>query len=297
MATRGERQHGMNTVLIGKRGQLGAELERILSQKGGKVYAFDHQELDITDYQHTNDVLTRIRPDILINTSAYHVLSECETHPEQAFSVNAFSLKNLAVTCGKQKIKFVTYSTDYVFDGTKGTPYTEEDCPNPLQLYGLSKLAGEIICLNYNPDSIVIRTCGVYGGAQGSRAKKGNIVLTILQDAQQKNHLEVSSEQVVSPTYAGDLAECTVALLKSNSARGVYHLVNEGICSWYEFAKEIITRENLTIRIKPINRKGEYAGIKRPLFSALANTRAKSIGVSMPSWQDALKRYLTSINT
>ncbi|KKU83767.1 dTDP-4-dehydrorhamnose reductase [Candidatus Gottesmanbacteria bacterium RIFCSPLOWO2_01_FULL_49_10] len=282
----------MNTVLIGKRGQLGTELERALSGKGGKVYAFDHQELDITDYQHTNDVLTRIRPDIVINTSAYHVLSECETHPEQAFLVNAIALKNLAVTCRDNKIKLVTYSTDYVFDGAKGKPYTEYDCPNPLQLYGLSKLAGEFICFNYNPDSIVIRTCGVYGGQKGSRQKGGNFVLTILEESRHKTTIDVSTEQIVSPTHAGDLAQCTVALVEQYSARGIYHLVNEGYCSWYEFAKELITLNKLSIRIRPIDRKGVFSGIKRPLFSALTNTRAKSEGIIMPSWQDGLKRYL-----
>lgn len=285
----------MNTLLIGKHGQLGAELRRVLSEEGGKVCAFDHRELDITDWQHTNDVVRQIHPDIVINASAFHILTDCETNPEKAFSVNAIALKNLAVTCRDNRIKLVTYSTDYVFDGTKGMPYTEYDCPNPLQLYGLSKLAGEFICLNYNPDSIVIRTCGVYGGQKGSRQKGGNFVLTILEESKHKTTIDVSTEQVVSPTHAGDLAQCTVALVDQHSARGIYHLVNEGYCSWYEFAKELITLNKLSIRVRPIDRKGVFAGIKRPLFSALANTRAKSDGIIMPSWQDGLKRYLRYI--
>lgn len=285
----------MKILLIGKQGQLGAQLEKVLVSVHTELYAFGHKELDISHYSAIRGLIKKIRPDVVINTSAYHVLTDCEKYPQKAFAINTFALKNLAEVCRNQKIKLVTYSTDYVFDGAKGKLYTESDSTNPLQMYGLSKLAGEIICLNYNPGSIVIRTCGVYGGAHGSRSKKGNFVLTILNEAKNKTTIEVSSEQIVSPTYARDLAECTARLLHNNTAHGVYHLVNEGYCSWYEFAKEIVKLEKLNVTVSPVDRRGEYAGIRRPLFSALANTKATMLGIVMPSWQNGLKRYLSGI--
>ncbi len=283
----------MRILLIGRQGQLGAELEKILTTPRIRLFAFGHTELDIRDYSATQKIIKTIRPDIVINTSAYHVLADCEKYPQKAFEVNAFALRNLAEICRDQKIRLVTYSTDYVFDGTKGKPYTETDRTNPIQMYGLSKLAGEIICLNYNPRSIVIRTCGVYGGPQGSKAKKGNIVLTLLNEDKNKTTLEVSSEQIVSPTYAQDLAEGTIKLLTKSDTAGMYHLVNEGYCSWYEFAKEIVTLKKLKNRIKPVDRHGKFGDVKRPLFSALLNTRAKTAGIVLPPWQDGLKRYLS----
>lgn len=285
----------MNIVLIGKHGQLGSGLKQILLSQDFEVHAYSHHDLDITDYQHIQQMFKKIQPDIVINTSAYHVLGDCEKYPERAFAVNTYALKNLAEECSKQNIKLITYSTDYVFDGTKGEPYVEDDRPNPLQMYGLSKLAGEIACINYNPNSIVIRTCGLYGGLKGSKQKGGNFVITILEESKHNTTIDVSTEQIVSPTYAGNLAERTVELLQNNSARGIYHLVNEGYCSWYEFAKEIVRLKKLKLRIKPIDRGGTYVGIRRPLFSALVNTRAKSVGVSMPSWENGLKEYLSYI--
>lgn len=284
----------MKVLLIGKHGQLGTELGNVFVKTKTKLYAFGHDELDICDYAATQTIIKKILPDIVINAAAHNVLTDCETNPRKAFEINAFALKNLAGMCHAQHIKLVTYSTDYVFDGVKGKPYAEIDQTNPLQMYGLSKLAGEIISLNYNPDSIVIRTCGVYGGTHGSRTK-GNFVMMIVHEAQKRKILEISSEQIVSPTYAQDLAQCTIRLLQNKSARGIYHLVNEGHCSWYEFAKKIVAVKKITTKVLPVNRHGEFAGIKRPLMSALLNTRAKASGIVMPPWQDALRRYLTIV--
>lgn len=285
----------MRILLIGRQGQLGAQLEKILTSSSATILAFGHTELDIRDYTSTRKIIRKTRPDILINASAYHVVTDCEKYPQKAFEVNAFALKNIADVCRDQKIKLVTYSTDYVFNGTKGKPYTETDRTDPLQMYGLSKLAGEIILQNYNPDSIVIRTCGVYGGTSGSRAKKGNIVLNLIKACGRTSVLDVSSEQIVSPTYARDLAEGTVKLLTKNDTGGIYHLVNDGYCSWYEFAKEIVALKKLKTRIKPVDRHGEFGSVKRPLFSALLNIRAKTAGIVLPPWQDGLKRYLSDI--
>lgn len=287
----------MKVLVIGKHGQLGAELIHALQKINAKVFAFGHKELDISQYQIVRDTIKKIIPDVVINTAAYHVLSDCELYPQKAFAINAFALKNLAEICAREHIQFITYSTDYVFDGAKGTPYKENDRPNPLQLYGVSKLAGEYICLNYNPGSMIIRTCGLYGGKNGSRQKGGNIVLNLLKEAKEKETMEVSCEQVVNPTYGYDLAECTVKLLQKKAKGGIYHLSNTGYCSWYEFACEIVKLEKLKTHIVPINRGGSFIGIKRPVFSALDTTKARSLHIVMPAWQDALKRYLTNRGT
>ena len=171
-------------------------------------------------------------------------------------------------------------------------PYNEDDIPNPLQIYGLSKLAGEYAAINVFPEkTVVIRTCGVYGGKTGSPEKGGNFVLNIIKEAQNKETIEISVEQIVTPTYAGDLSKATLKLLKSKAYPGTYHLVNEGYCSWYEFAKEIFRLNKINKELKPVDRGGTDGKIKRPKFSALNNTKAKELGIELPAWQEGLKSY------
>lgn len=285
----------MKILLIGKNGQLGVEINKqALNTKYG-MKAFGREELDITDSKKVKSEIESFSPDVVINASAFHVVPDCEIYPEKAFLVNTISLKSISQFCEEKNIKFVTYSTDYVFDGLKGSPYEEEDKPNPLQIYGLSKLAGELVALNYSKTSIVIRTCGVYGGKEGSKSKRGNFTLNILKQAEKEKIIEVSSEQIVNPTYAADLAKATLELLKNENLSGIYHLVNEGYCSWAEFAYRIIKNRNLSTKIIPIDKKGMAGSLKRPLFSALKNTRALSLGVKLPTWQDALKRYINTL--
>lgn len=285
----------MKILLIGKNGQLGAEINRQSLERKYEISVFGREELDITDSNKVNQEIESYEPDIVINTSAFHVVPVCEDEPEQAFLVNAISLKSLAEFCEEKKIKLITYSTDYVFDGLKGSPYIEDDKPNPLQIYGLSKLAGEYIVLNYSPNSIVIRTCVVYGGKEGSRSKKGNFILNILQQAEKEKSIDVASEQIVSPTYSADLAEATLKLVEHANTKGLYHLVNEGYCSFAEFAQEAIKLKGLNTRIIPVDRKGISGKLKRPFFSALKNTEAANLGIKLPPWQDALKRYVNTL--
>ncbi|MHA1410901.1 MAG: SDR family oxidoreductase, partial [Candidatus Odinarchaeia archaeon] len=214
-----------------------------------------------------------------------------------AMAVNFVAVNRMAKLCREREITFVTYSTDYVFDGEKEAPYKENDYPNPLQIYGISKLAGEYAALNTYPErTFIIRTCGLYGGKEGSPEKKGNFVLNIIKEARNKEITEVSSEQIVSPTYAGDLSRATLKLLNSKANAGIYHLVNEGYCSWYEFAREILKLAGINKEIRPVDRDGLSGKTKRPKFSALKNTKAKVAGVGLPSWQEGLRSYLNEIN-
>ena len=179
-----------------------------------------------------------------------------------------------------------------MFDGTKKEPYTEEDRPNPLQIYGISKLAGELVAHNYDSESITIRTCGVFGGKTGSSMKKGNFVLYILDQAKKTNELEISHEQTASFVNAEDLAEGLLKLIELKAPSGIYHLVNEGYGTWSEFAQEIVSQSKVNLKIIPIDRLGVYGDTRIPLFVPLLNTKAKKLGVVLPPWQDGLKRYL-----
>lgn len=285
----------MRLLIIGKTGQLGAELFVQAKNYKHTAIAFSHEDLDITDFKRVERVIKSSRPEAILNTSAFHVVAECEIYPEKAFLINAIAVRNLAQICGEMNIRFITYSTDYIFDGRKGASYTESDVPNPLQVYGISKYAGEQIALQYCSNTLMIRTCGVYGGKTGSRSKNGNFVLTIKKQIIGKKTLEVASEQIVSPTYAQDLADATCKLISKKPNSGIYHLVNEGHCSWAEFAQAIVLELGSKTKIIPVDRRGDSGGARRPLFSALKNTRAKKLGVVLPEWQDALRRYIKEL--
>lgn len=285
----------MKILLIGKKGQLGQELHKQSLEQEYEIQAFGREELDITDSEKVKSKIERLKPTVVINASAFHVVPDCEIHPNDAFLINAIAIRNIAEITEKMNIRFITYSTDYVFDGKKGKPYVENDLPSPVQTYGVSKVAGEYLALAYNQNAIVIRSSGVYGGQTGSRSKKGNFALNILKEKDKKN-LEVSSEQIVNPTYAPDLAKASLDLLTHKEAFGIYHLTNEGYCSWAEFASEIMKLIGSKTKIIPVDRKGMAGSLRRPLFSALKNTRAAKLGVKLPPWQDAIKRYIATLN-
>jgi len=286
----------MKLLVLGKTGQLGAELCAQATRHGFEVTALGSAELEVTDRGAIESALDTVQPQLVINATASHVVPECEQQPERAFAVNAAAVKLLAEACHGRSMGFATYSTDYVFDGRKGSPYLEDDPPHPLQTYGISKLAGELLTALFPPGAVVIRTCGVYGGATGSRAKKGNFILSILRDTQGKAELEVSSEQVVNPTYAEDLAAASLALLRLRPEGGLYHLASEGSCSWAEFASAAMELTGRRTRIVPVDRGGHSGAARRPLFSALANQRAAALGVTLPHWRSGLERYLLTLS-
>ena len=285
----------MTLAVFGKAGQLGSELVARAARRGLEVAAFGSAEVEVTSRAAVEAALDRARPRVVLNATASHVVPECEQQPERAFAVNAAAVKLMAEACAARGIAFVTYSTDYVFDGRKGAPYVEADAPRPLQTYGVSKYAGELLCTLFHPGAVIVRTCGVYGGPTGSRAKKGNFILNILRDTEGKQELEVSSEQVVNPTYAADLADASLDLVEREPAGGIYHLASDGHCSWAEFAAAAMELTGRRTRIIPVDRGGHSGAARRPLFSALANVRAKALGVTLPGWRDGLERYLTSL--
>ena len=281
----------MKILIIGKTGQLGSALIKDANTIGYDVFAPSKHELDITNKQSFLTALKLFSPDVVINTAAYHNVPLCEVNPMKAFQVNCIAVKEMAEISSDFNVWFVSFSTDYVFDGKKREPYTESDTPNPLQIYGLSKLAGEYAALIY-PKSIIIRTCGLYG-LQGATSKGGNFVDNRIKDSEKNTYLEVGNDQTVSPTYAGDLSKAVLQLIMHPLREsGIYHLVNQGYCTWYEFTKEIFKIMDIGIELVPVNRRGKTGNMRRPPFSALKNENAAKISIDLPDWKDGLIRYL-----
>ncbi len=299
----------MKLLIIGKTGQLGSALVNDALLLNHEVIALTRQQLDIgnitnnitdTDNNKFLKILENNQPDIVINTAAFHNVPLCEIEPLNAFKFNFIAVRNMAKICNNLDIQFITFSTDYVFDGKKNKPYIELDIPNPLQIYGLSKLAGEYASLLYE-NTTIIRTCGLYGLRNKSlnNESKTNFVDSRIKDSKERSYIEISNDQTVSPTYASDLSKAVLELIKYQSIKkqnnldlNIYHLVNESYCTWYEFTKEIYNILNININVIPVDRKGKDGNMRRPLFSALENEKAKKLGIILPHWKDALKRYL-----
>jgi len=189
--------------------------------------------------------------------------------------------------------RLVTFSTDYVFGGEKRVPYRENDRTHPLQVYGFSKLAGELAALAVAPENaVIIRTCGLYG-MSGATSKGGNFVDKRIKNAQASRELEMSSDQVVSPTCTVDLARAVLQLLEHPGLdSGIYHLVNEGECNWFQFTQAIYELTGQDIKLHPVDRGGKSGKMRRPLYSVLGNNKARTMGIVLPHWREALENYI-----
>lgn len=281
----------MKVLLLGARGQLGTDLR--LAGAAHEIIAPAREALDVTDAGAMRGVIAAARPDVVINCTAFHHVPLCETEPERAFRVNVVAVRDLAAACAERGVRLVTFSSDYVFGGEQATPYTEDAVPHPLQLYGITRLAGEHAALAAAPEhAVIVRTCGLYGSA-GAASKGGNFVDNRVAEARAGLDLEMASEQVVSPTSTHDLAAAVWQLLEAPAlAPGVYHLVNEGACSWFEFAQAIFAIMKATGTVRPVDRGARTGAMRRPRYSALANVRARVLGVTLRPWREALADYL-----
>ncbi|NJE26458.1 dTDP-4-dehydrorhamnose reductase [Thermococcus sp. MV5] len=277
----------MRVAVIGANGQLGTDLVEVF---GGEAIPLTHKDLDVTDFESLK-ILKDLKPDVIVNTAAHVRVDDAELYPEKAFQVNAIGALNVARIANEIGAINVYISTDYVFDGTKGDPYTEEDVPNPLNVYGLSKYAGEIFTRNYSRKYYIIRVASLYGKA-GASGKGGNFVEFMIQKAKKGEEIRVVDGMFMSPTYTKDVAMTLKEFLKLKPELGVYHMVNEGYCSWYEFTKAIFEILGWGIEVKPI-KAGELKRLaKRPQFSALKNKKLEKLGLKMKYWKDALRDYL-----
>jgi len=279
----------MQVLLIGANGQLAQDLHRSLARD--EVIPVTHQELEICDAAAVQGLVDRLRPHCIINTAAFHRVDDCEDQAERAFAVNGSGLCNLARVAQRFGAVLVHFSTDYVFDGTKDTPYVETDRPGPLSVYAMSRLVGEWAVQQYCSKYFVVRTCGLYGAA-GSSSKGGNFVETMLRLASKGQLIRVVSDQTVTPTSTRDLAEKLVPLIHTEQY-GVYHMTNTGECSWYEFAQEVFRQVGLSSELVPTTTEAFGAKARRPAYSVLDNYALRQAGFSdFRPWQEALAEYL-----
>ncbi len=279
----------MKIALLGAAGQLGQDLQAAL--KSHDVHALTRRDFDVTDHPQVRSQLMDLRPDVILNTTAFHRVDDCETQPELAYSVNALAVLNLIRIANDLDSILVHISTDYVFDGKAGRPYTETSEPFPLSVYANSKLAGELLVRSTARRHFVIRSCGLYGTA-GSRGKGGNFVQTMLAKARRNEPIRVVNDQVVTPTYTVDLAN-QIARVLSTEHFGLFHMSNQGSCTWFEFAKAIFEIAGLKADISPTTSDLYKTPATRPRYSVLENARLKELGLDeMRHWRDALAAYL-----
>ena len=280
----------MKVAVIGANGQLGSELVDQL-KKDHEPVALTHADIEITDINHVAQKLKSILPEAVINTAAYHNLSDCEKNPALSFKVNGIGALNLAQVAADLGFKLVHYSTDYVFDGEKKEPYIETDQVNPLNIFALTKLNGEFLIKNYCYKRFILRISGNYG-RNICRAKGRNFIAMMEKAAREKDVIKVVDDEILTPTSVFEIARNTISLLETE-AYGLYHMTCEGQCSWFDFAG-VLFRE-LRIKTPLISCKSNEfpSKTKRPSYSVLENAKLKSINLNlMTDWENALVTFL-----
>jgi dTDP-4-dehydrorhamnose reductase len=279
----------MKIAILGANGQLGQDLQRALQLH--QLYALTRKDFDVTDHPRAQSVLMDLRPEVILNTTAYHRVDDCETHADLAYGTNALAVLNLIRVANDLNAVLVHVSTDYVFDGKSSQPYTETSVPFPLSVYANSKLAGEYLVRTAAKKYIQIRTCGLYGAA-GSQGKGGNFVQTMLAKGRRGDAIRVVDDQEVTPTYTLDLAH-QIALLLPAEQFGLFHMTNEGSCTWFAFARTIFELAGIDANLTPTTSDAYVTPAIRPRYSVLENARLKQLGLNqMRHWRDALAAYL-----
>jgi dTDP-4-dehydrorhamnose reductase len=280
-------------LITGAKGQLGSELKEVSKNFYGYDFIFtDIDSLDITSLEKISEFIKKSKPDWIINCAAYTLVDKAEVEPDQALLINGTAVKNITEAIRGSECRFIHISSDYVYDGSLNVPYNENITANPLSAYGRSKLAGEKYALLHN-GSMIIRTAWLYSSFGN------NFVKTILRNAAEKESLKVVFDQTGTPTYAADLAGAIMNIISGvirnqiamNS--GIYNYSNEGVCSWYDFAREIIKESGLTCRVLPVLTKDYPQAAKRPVYSVLDKSKIKeNYGLSIPHWRDSLIKCL-----
>ena len=285
-----------NILVTGANGQVGSELRELAPKYSYTFFFTDKDTLDITDKNKIEDFVKEKDIDVIINAAAYTAVDKAETDKENANKVNHLAVRHLAQIAKDHNLSLVHISTDYVFDGKNYKPYTEEDPTNPQGVYGATKLAGEQALQEINPNrSIIIRTSWVYS------SHGANFVKTMLRLGKEKKELGVIYDQVGTPTYAKDLAKAILDIIqnskfKTQNSVEIYHYSNEGVLSWYDFAKEIMKMAKLDCQINPIETKEYPTPAKRPHYSLLNKSKIKTaFDLSIPYWKDSLDACLRQL--
>jgi len=280
-------------LITGANGQLGNELKIVSKNFYGYDFIFtDIDTLNITNYENTLEFIKKSRPDWIINCAAYNLVDKAETEPEQALLINGTAVKNITEVIRGSECRFIHVSTDYVYDGRSNVPYNENVTPNPLSAYGRSKLAGEKYALLHQ-GSMIIRTAWLYSSFGN------NFVKTILRNAAEKESLKVVFDQTGTPTYAADLAEAIMnivsGVIRNQMAMnsGIYNYSNEGVCTWYDFASEIVKEAGLACKVDPVLSKEFKQIAQRPSYSVMDKSKIKeNYGLSIPHWRASLLKCM-----
>lgn len=278
-------------IIFGGGGQLGVELCRELERRQWTVQRFDRQSLDVTDTHLVEHAVAHSDPQVVVNAAAYNQVDIAEREPVAAYQANALAVRNLAMACRQTDAQLVHYSTDYVFDGTKGTPYVETDAPHPLGAYAVSKLAGELYAQAYLDRPLIIRTSGVFGPG-GMFTPRGNFVELMLRLAKGHSPIRVVQDHVASPAYAPAIAARTADLLEKK-IHGLFHMGGGQAISWYDYARLIFELARLSPSLQATDEREYRTAARRPRFSALSNAKLEAAGIApMPPLRDAVKDYL-----
>ena len=281
-----------NILVTGANGQLGNEIKELSGNYRYKFIFTNKDDLDITDTANLSRFFENNKIDVVINCAAFTNVDKAENNRDVSMKLNCDAVRDLAVMTKRDNILLVHISTDYVFDGTKNTPYSEGDAPNPISVYGMTKYEGEKAILENSNKAVIIRTSWLYS-SYGS-----NFVKTIMRHAREKGALKVVYDQIGTPTYAHDLANAILNILPDigNNNMEIYHYSNEGVASWYDFAKAIIDLAGISTRIEPIETIDYPTPAKRPYYSVLNKTKVKKyFNVKINHWYDSLKKCMEKL--
>jgi dTDP-4-dehydrorhamnose reductase len=284
-------------LITGANGQLGNELKVVSKNFYGYDFIFtDIDTLDITKPEETEEFIKKFRPDWIINCAAYNAVDKAESEPDMAMLLNGTAVKNITEVIRGTECRFIHISSDYIFDGKDNVPYNEFSQANPLSVYGKSKLAGEKFALLHQ-GSMIIRTSWLYSSFGN------NFVKTIIRNAREKESLKVVFDQTGTPTYAADLAHAIMHIISGVIRNqialnaGVYCYTNEGVCSWFDFAVEIINEAGLSCDIIPILTKDLNLVAQRPAYSVMDKSKIKeNYGLIIPHWRASLKKCIKLLN-
>jgi dTDP-4-dehydrorhamnose reductase len=279
----------MRILLTGHLGQLATDFKQVLA--GDDLILTEREDLRLEDASAVMEFVTRSAPELVINCAAYNRVDEAEDRPEDAFAANVFGVRNLALAARAAGAPMVHFSTDYVFDGLGRTPYTEDELPCPRSVYGVSKLAGELMLQSTWEKHYICRVCGLYGYA-GSRDKGSNFVETVIARAREGKPLRIVDDQVLTPTPTLDVAEAVRGLI-ATGRHGLYHMTSAGECSWFEFAKAIFEDLGFPVDLTAVSSDAFPTKARRPRYSVLDNRNLRAIGLpDLSPWREGLRRYL-----
>lgn len=276
----------MRVLVTGVKGQLGYDVVKDLEKRGYKPIGVDREEMDLMNNESIRHFIMEIRPEAIIHCAAYTAVDKAEEEVDVCYQVNAEAVKVIAQCAKELEVKLIYISTDYVFDGTKDGEYVETDMPNPINVYGASKLKGEQYVQDLLTNYYIVRISWVFG------VNGNNFIKTMRRLGADRDELNIIHDQIGSPTYTADLAPLLVDMIETDKY-GIYHATNEGFCSWYEFANEIFKQSGIEVKTNPITTDQYPTAAKRPMNSKMSKDKLVESGFSqLPSWEEAMINFI-----